>query len=261
MRPARWTFRERVMHQRVVAVDRPVPVAVRTVVRRRIAPNLARQISAVEMIGASRLQLARSVAKEEHVAIPLNVHRPEHGADVRKTGEEHVDVGALRAHEERGDAVREAVGTRLASDACSGEPRGLHEVGARPYVLPARDRIARVVEVVGGRRVHVHRRGGDERIDVGVRRAPLLLQQLRHRRTFGLGELSAERNQLSNPLAAVSVVDGAVLSELVPLEVRRGGDRIHGQPALRLHELGQRSHNSLAVLPEFPVLGVIDIVV
>ena len=106
------------MHQRIVAVDRAFSIAVRAVVRRRITPNLARQIPAMEIVCVdARVDFISPVPQEEHGAVPLNVHRPEHGADVRETREVHVDVGTHRAHEERGDAVRESVCARLAKDA------------------------------------------------------------------------------------------------------------------------------------------------
>ena len=49
------------------------------------------------------------IAKEESLLHSLNVHRPEHGADIRETLKGEVDVRPAHPHKERRHAVRHTV--------------------------------------------------------------------------------------------------------------------------------------------------------
>ena len=162
-----------------------------------------------------------AVAYEERILVAHDVHCPEHRPDVCHPREVQVDIGSVTSHEERRDAVRVAIRSGIArlGRIAVVERRGLCEVGTRPCVLPARDCAVRVVEVVGGRGVHMHRRGGDERINVRIRRAPLLLHQTIDALAIRFGQFACERDQLRDLLAAVSVVLATILTELAPLAV------------------------------------------
>ena len=105
----------------------------------------------------------------------------------------------------------------------------------------------------------MHRRVGDERIDVGARRTPLFLHQTIDALAIRFGQFARERDQLRHALAAVTAVLVAILPELVPLAVLRSHERIDGEPARRFRIFRRGRLDALSVLPELSIVGNVDI--
>ena len=105
----------------------------------------------------------------------------------------------------------------------------------------------------------MHRRVGDERIDVCVRRTPLLLHQTIDARTIRFGQFARERDQLRHALAAVTAVLVAILPKLVPCAVLRNYERIDRESARRLHVLCRGRLDALSILPDLAIVSKVDI--
>ena len=186
--------------------------------------------AAMEVVIAALAGRHTRIAKEECLPRTMDVHCPEHGADVRETFEGEVDVRSAHAHEKRGDAVRHAI--RAVAHAVRRfveiALRIIIEIRAKADVLPARDVRTGVVEVVGGRRIDMHRR---HRVDVCLGWRPLLDEIVLDARARLVGKHVFKSDELRNFLSTIAIGQTTILTKILPSAIIDGAERIDGQSA------------------------------